>query len=166
MNSKPLIASLVLGTLILTAGTAMARPGNYNNNYVEITAEQEAQIVKMSTAYQKSVSPLIEELNAKKMEFYAISNHPEAKMKDIEALSKEIAALNTEIRDENIAFHEDVSKKTGLSMGGGMHGGGMHGGGMGSCGMGYGGMGHGGMGHGGMGRGHNGYDGNMNNRGM
>jgi len=165
MNSKPLIASLILGTLILTAGTAMARPG-YQNNYVEITAEQEAQIVKMSTAYQKSVSPLIEELNAKKMEFYAISNHPEAKMSDIEALSKEIAALNAELRDENIAFHQDVSKKTGLSMGGGMGSCGMGYGGMGHGGMGYGGMGHGGMGRGGMGYGHNGYDGNMNNRGM
>jgi len=129
MSSKSLIAVLVVGALILTAGTALARPGYDDRMYIELTSTQEAKIVQLSTEYQKEISPLIEEEHAKKMEFYALSNYSglqtSEQLLNIEILSKEIAEINTELRGKKIEFEEMVYKKTGVYMSGGMHHGSM-----------------------------------------
>lgn len=134
MKSTSLVAALLMGALILSAGTAMANPAYHTRSSVEITESQEAELTKLSNAYQKEISPLREDLHAKEMEFYAISNLPEADMDRIRVLSKEIAALNTELREKRTAFSESAYKETGLSMydrgycnmtrGGGYHDGG------------------------------------------
>ena len=125
MNFRSLTTGIIMGALILTAGTAVARPGYDNHMYTEVTKEQEEKIVKLSAAYQKEISPLIEEEHAKKMEFYALTAptglQNNGQLARLEELSEEIAAINTELRDKKVEFQEAVYEATGIFMSGGMH---------------------------------------------
>lgn len=114
-----------MGSLILSAGTASARSEYRDTNSDGITIEQEAQFVKMSTAYQKEISPLVEELHEKKMEYYSHSQRlatsrggtvSENELSALESISIEIAALKRQIREKKIDFDEEVYEETGIYM--------------------------------------------------
>lgn len=136
MNARTLMAGLAVSTLLLgSASAAMAyghrgdHMGNYrggcnggpcyytNGNYQGMTQEQRDAMTKLLQERSSALDPMVQQLEAKRLELDALSRNPNAKPETISKLAQEIAELQTQIRKTNDDFRSKVSKETGMPMG-------------------------------------------------
>ncbi len=145
-----LIAAALIGSSFYMVSPVNAAPAVPQGNDTVQAVQQEQQIVK---DYEAKFYPLREKLEAKRLQYRALANNPNADQKAIAQLSEEIASLHTQmikLRTDTFGYHHG-GRGFGPGMGGrGGHGMGMGGMGMGGCpgmsGMGMG-SGMGGYGH-------------------
>lgn len=131
--------AIILGVLAMlgVAGTADARIGHYFSGY--LNQEQAAKAQEMSTAHHAAMTPLMQQLYAKRAELDAQIYSATPNQDAIERLGKEIGALQGQVYAANASFNARLAKEgipagcwqNGRGMGygrGGGHGGGWGGG--------------------------------------
>lgn len=136
MNARTLMAGLAVSTLLLgSASAAMAyghRGGHMdgyrggcnggpcyyaNGNYQGMSQEQRDAMTKLMQERASALDPIVQQLDAKRLELDALSRNPNAKPETISKLAQEIADLQGQIRKTNNDFRAKVQKDTGLQMG-------------------------------------------------
>lgn len=143
MKTRTILAAVTALTIVIgSSSAALAWSGNcWNQNTQQVqnvTPEQQAAIQKIMNDSDKRLDPLMEQMQAKRMELNALSGNTNAKPEIITKLSAEIASLQTQIRNEMNTRNDSIVAQGGMNgnMGGYHNGMGRHGGRGGHNGMG------------------------------
>lgn len=98
---------------------------NMNGNYPALTQEKRDALDKLMQDRRAAVEPMVQQLEAKRLELNALSRNPNTKPEDISKLAQDVAQLQNQIRTTDRDFQDKVQKELGVQMGprGGMMGG-------------------------------------------
>ena len=153
------LAALIGGSLLTTDALAW-RGWHGRQQYENLAPEKQATYDAVMKEYHAKMAPLMEKMMAKRLELNALTGNSSADPKHISALASEIAALQTQIRQERVNLDERLRTEVGIEARGGRGsdcpvmagpGAGCGPDGKGPDGTGPHGKGHGGKGHGGKG---------------
>ena len=134
MNMRKIMAGLAVTTLILgSASLALARghhgghyggmmngyAGNcgacyYTGGYQNLTPEKQAAVDKLIQEHAAATNPLLEQLQAKRLELDALSGNPNARPESISKLAGEVAKLSSQLRNSGIEFRDKVAQEMGV----------------------------------------------------
>lgn len=133
MNMRKIMAGLAVTTLVLgSASLALARghhgghyggmmngyAGNcgacyYTGGYQNLTPEKQAAVDKLIQEHAAATNPLLEQLQAKRLELDALSGNPNARPESISKLAGEVAKLSSQLRNSRIEFRDKMAQEMG-----------------------------------------------------
>lgn len=148
------LAALIGGGLFVTDAHAK-RDWHGRQQYETLAPEKQATYDAVMKEYHAKMAPLMEKMMAKRLELNALTGNSNADPKHISALASDIAALQTQIRQERMNLDDRLRTEVGIEARGGRNSGdcsmpgSMSGSGCGPNGDGPHGKGHGGKGPGG-----------------
>jgi zinc resistance-associated protein len=118
-----MLPMLMVALLVISVGTAMAGPGGrgmgmgpgyglgpYAYGSANLTPEKAAQLQSLYVSFQKDISPLQNELFAKRMEMRTLWTSANPDAAQIAALQKDILALQGQIQEKRLQFNLEARK--------------------------------------------------------
>ena len=120
---KRYLMLLLAVILLVLAGTAMAGPwgrgmgmgpgygmGPYAYDSANVTPEKTAQLQSLRESFQKDISPLQNELFAKRSEMRALWTSANPDESQIAALQKDMLALQGQLQEKRLQFNLEARK--------------------------------------------------------
>jgi len=118
---KRMLPMLMVALLVISVGTAMAGPGGrgmgpgyglgpYAYGSANLKPEKAAQLQRLYESFQKDISPLQNELFAKRMEMRTLWTSANPDAAQIAALQKDILALQGQIQEKRLQFNLETRK--------------------------------------------------------
>ena len=113
MRTRSVLAAILAATLFLGAGSA-AFARNGGAMFSNLPPEKQQAVAQIMKDADTRLLPLMEKMQAKRLELNALSRNPNVKPETLSSLAAEIAALGTSIRKERTDRNDKIAAETGM----------------------------------------------------
>ena len=113
---KKMLAVFTLALVMAFSGSlALAQPSDDSSApapaFKKMSDEDHAAIAAMHKEYRQKITPLRDQMWAKRMEYKALVGNPNIKQADVQALVADMSKLRAQIRTEHEAYSDQLEAK-------------------------------------------------------